>query len=1007
MYRPLDALLVRLAVCPPDRVGLWPDLTGPEAGVLAWRRWLDEVLRVPGFAVAVEQASPVLADRVRAILDGRVTEADARRVVISVLRYLLRATTRSTPFGLFAGIAPARTGAVGTARIGEDHQPIVRLDAQWLTAVIDQLEADPSIRPHLLVRANNLLIERDGELLLENRPSPTPGESPTHVLVRASAPVRAALDLARAPIGARELAEKLAAGFATTPEVTDALIANMIEQRLLLTSLRPLTATSDPLAHVIRAAEAADIGHAGVMTGLHHLHREMTRCSLAREGASAAACRRRLAETAAAVMPPGAPAPIAFDLRLDCDVTVPDTVIRAATGAAHLLARITAPPATGWPSWHRRFLDRYGPTALVPIGDAVDPDLGVGYPAGYTSGSAPGQPALTGRDRTLLALAQHAALTGRRTITLDEATITELSGSDPNGPQPSFELTVCVDAPSMRAIEAGEYELTVTAVSRAAGTVTGRFLDMLEFDDLDRMTAAYATIPTVTRGALRVQLSAATPHLNTANVARAPRLLPLLVLGEYHDEQPDTIPLSDIAVTATSRSLHLVSLSRRQVVEPVTFNAVNLVGFSLPLVRFLVESPTALHAGCTAFDWGAAAGLPFLPSVRYGRTVLSPAQWRLAATDLPGPDALWAEFRRALTDWQESTGCPRRVYLGHSDQRIGLDLDESAHHALLRDYLRRNPHAVLGAAPDAEANSWIGGHHHEIVIPMASTAEPVSAPRLPDHTVRVRDHGHLPGHGDRLYLKVYARPDQQTAILTRHLPTLRDQLDSGASCWFLRYADPEPHLRLRVTGITLAMAAEWTAGLRQTGLTARVQIDTYFPETARFGGPAALPAAEAYFTVDSAAAVAQLTATTGQPTAVVTALTAASLFDLTIALLGNPDQAAEWLISNTRAHQPGPSRTLYRKALAWADPTRLDRLAALPHGPRLLDTWAQRRDALTCYRDQLHATGSTATDLMPDLIHLHHTRVAGPDLNGERACLHLARAAALAWTARASRQHPS
>jgi hypothetical protein len=64
----------------------------------------------------------------------------------------------------------------------------------------------------------------------------------------------------------------------------------------------------------------------------------------------------------------------------------------------------------------------------------------------------------------------------------------------------------------------------------------------------------------------------------------------------------------------------------------------------------------------------------------------------------------------------------------------------------------------------------------------------------------------------------------------------------------------------------------------------------------------------------------------------------------------------------------------------------------------------QRREVLAGWRDGLPAISGTApADLLPDLLHLHHVRIAGLDLDSERACLHLARAAALSWT---TRSHP-
>lgn len=66
---------------------------------------------------AIEVASPVLARRVGGVCGGHVQQPRrVRRVVESVTRYLLRMTTRATPFGLFAGVAPVRIGPTASVR---------------------------------------------------------------------------------------------------------------------------------------------------------------------------------------------------------------------------------------------------------------------------------------------------------------------------------------------------------------------------------------------------------------------------------------------------------------------------------------------------------------------------------------------------------------------------------------------------------------------------------------------------------------------------------------------------------------------------------------------------------------------------------------------------------------------------------------------------------------------------------------------------------------------------
>ena len=81
-----------------------------------------------------------------------------------------------------------------------------------------------------------------------------------------------------------------------------------------------------------------------------------------------------------------------------------------------------------------------------------------------------------------------------------------------------------------------------------------------------------------------------------------------------------------MAITATRDALHLVSLSRRRVVEPQVFHALALEKQPPPLVRFLAHLPRAHCATWTVLDSGPAGErLPDLPRVRYGRA-LAPAR---------------------------------------------------------------------------------------------------------------------------------------------------------------------------------------------------------------------------------------------------------------------------------------------------------------------------------------------------------------------------------------------
>jgi thiopeptide-type bacteriocin biosynthesis protein len=1003
VYRSVNnALMLRASFFHPGILGQWPDLTGSDAAA-TWQPWIEETLAIPEFAAALAHASPDLAQRATAAVRGNLSQADGRRVVLAVMRYLLRATSRATPFGLFAGVAPATANRTGTIRWGTAHRPVARIQAAWLANVIDGLEADPRLRPNLMVRANNLLVQRSGKVVLEYRSSTSdPQGAPAHLRIKANDSVRAALALAAEPIRWADLRGKLAAEHGAPQEGAERLISQMVSQRLLLTSLRPPSTQTDPLAHFVDELEsvAATGGDTGGFLGqLRTLRHLKARHDNAADAVTAEARRRDLGDATATIRPGSA---AGVDLALDCDLVVPTTVTAEACRAAAALTRLARPTSQLWRDWHARFLDRYGLHALVPVRDAVDAQVGLGYPVGFTGEPADDAVVLTDRDRGLLALAQRAALRGEHEVVFDDALLEQVAGTAPTEVFPTAELTVRVHAESVHAIEVGDFQLSVVRASAQAFSTGGRFLDLFGDSARHRMASSAADIPPASDGALLAQLTAVTRYTISLDVNRAAQVLPHVIpVGEYHCPSQTAIGLDDIAVTADAHRLYLISISRQRALQPIAVNAVEPVRHAHPMTRFLAEAPVALATACSPVEWGPAAkGLPFLPALRYGRTLLSPARWHLAAAELPDRQATWQNWDKALAAWQRTTGCPNGVSLGIGDQTISLDLGKPAHRALLRDHLTRQPNALLRLIP--EGDGWIGGHPHEIVIPLTTTAPRPAAPRLSSPPVDVRTHGCLPG-SDHHYLKIYARPDEQTTILDTHLHRLLAQHPEVGPWWFLRHADPEPHLRMRITGLPIEVITRWCQQLTAADLTRRVQWDTDFPEPGRFGSPAAYQATTAVFAADSEAALAELALTLLHPTLDRQALTAASMVDLVAAVIGNPHEALRWLISRTRTHRPAPARSVYDQAIRLANPFDHTALVSLPGGDALTDQWAERRRAVAAWRDQLPAVSSTPpVELLPDLLHLHHVRIAGLDLDSERVCLHLARAAALSWTTRST-----
>lgn len=1030
-FRCVDAAVIRVAVfgseldLPP-----WPDLTGDTpVHVREWRSWLARVWEQEALVEAIEVASPVLARRVQDVCDERVQRPRrVRRVVKSVIRYLLRLTSRATPFGLFAGVAPLRIGSAAAVRWSRQHRAVARPDAAWLTEVITYLEARPEVLRRLLVVVNNLGFVRGGRLVVPCQQHPgVPGEvRPADVSVRYTRAVQAVIQAAQSPITIGELIGKLAAELPGRPPAKiEAMLAELVARRILVTSLHPPMDVTDPLSHVIDLLTALGTGAAplSMVRELRAISGQLSQHDQASSPEARRVLRASVSQRMSAICDRPEPS-LAVDLRVDCSVVLPQVVAREAEAAASVLVRLT-PHRFGnpsWRAWHAAFLERYGSGAVIPIRQVVDADTGLGYPPGYR-GSLMTQPAppVSARDHKLLRLAQQAALDGGGEVVLDERLLSELAPESAEVPPPPHtELRLHLHAPTTDALDRGEFTLVVISAARQAGTTTGRFLHLFESDDRDRMIQAFIGLPTLIPGSLLAQVSCPPLSPQTGNLARTPPVFPPIPIGEHRPEGNAQIPLDDLAVSADAHRLFLVSLSQGRIVEPMMVNAVEFRRATHPLARFLCEITTARDAACVPFAWGTANGLPYLPRVRYRRTVLRPASWNLSASDLPGSRTAWPQWSQAWSSQRRRYRIPDAVHLGEHDVHIRLDLHEPAHLAVLRTHLDRAGNATLTEAPDPHDYGWTGGQAHEIVIPLAATdPPPTPRPVRPTGPIPATHHpGHAPGSSGWIYARVYSHPDRQTDILTSYLPDLLSAWEDGPldDWWFLRYQEPEPHLRLRIRlhdARTYGYAAQhfgaWAERLRRLGLLRNIVLDTYYPEVGRYGTGAAMHAAEVVFAADSAAAIAQLRMTGGgnpHPHAVI----AASFTDLATAFTGGVSEGLQWLLDHvTQSPAPTLAREVRDQAMRLADfSDDWSALRTLPGGELLALAWAQRRSALVAYRAHLtDAQGPDPDRVLASLLHLHHTRMVGIDSDSERVCFRLARAAALGWAARHERSTPS
>jgi thiopeptide-type bacteriocin biosynthesis protein len=861
----------------------------------ALRAGLAALIERPEIREAIHVASPDL-DAALGYWKSNPDGEEGRRVERSLVRYLSRMAARPTPFGLFAGTSVgivASDTRLEIAPLGE-YRRLTRLDMGYLAALIDVLSKDPQLAPTLPLRSNDTLYWSAGrwryvEWRIDPRRAPngTPPERTHHLVAVDDTPhLRSTLDHARASeSGAttRQLAAALA-GDGITLERAEEFINKLVESQVLVPDL-PLHVTGgDPLAalaqivrdhgatsvadrmdDVVSKLDAIDEAGVGVPVSRYDVVNE------ALDALQANVDRRQLLH-----VDMSKPAPRA---RLGA------SIVREISAGADLLRRLgRSGGETALDRFRTAFTRRYE-AREVPLLEALDEEMGIGFTTRDESrGDA--EPLLVGldlvrrsdpttywggREGTLLRLLLDALKNGNQEIALSKSDIEALSSDRAPSLPSAFAAMATIAAGSDDALRRGDYRVLITSAHGPSGApLLGRFchVDTALREHVEHHLRAEEALDADAVFAEVVHL--ANPRVGNILSRPVLREFEITYMGRSGAPVERQIPARDIMVSVHGDRVVLRSARLGRRVVPRLTSAHEYTWKSMGVYHFLCALQTQ-GVAATAWNWGPLNDAPFLPRVSAGRVVLSLARWRVPKNEL---EALGREkdaaLMRTVRRWRAQRGLSRMVRLADADHTLTVDLDNILSVESFVQLIRRREVAVLEEVFPEQDKLCVhgpeGAFTHELIVPfIQSAAAPQSVPALPSpqaDEVRRR----FPPGSEWAYAKIYTgTPTADRILCTGIAPLVRRALESGwiDQWFFVRYADPEPHLRVRFHGDPKLIQAHLLPDLNNTlgeeltsGRSWRVQLDTYEREIERYAGSHGILLSERIFEIDSDAAVA-------------------------------------------------------------------------------------------------------------------------------------------------------
>lgn len=891
-FRTADFFGFRTALLPFRIFEDWSrNLTLPEAGEsslesavavdeVVLRERLQLLLKDPVILEALLLASPDLVEALPYWQEAP-TSTKGRRVERSLVKYLSRLCGRSTPFGLFAGSSLGRLGSHTSLAIHrrEDYIRHTRPDMDYLCNLASVLAADPAIARLLTYTPNSSLYTAAGRLhYCESRQK---GKRRTYHLVAVDPTDYLEALLVRAARGASfaDLATSLVCDEISL-EAAEAYVQELIESQILVSDLEPAVTGPEPLHSMIRTLSA--LPHEGAQLAAKVLAE--VRDSLISIDASplgvAPARYKGIAERLKTL-----PAPVEMNRLFQTDLVKPapeaelgGEVLVELQSVVEALWRLPNRSWDPFKDFKQAFRSRYEERE-VPLAEVLDEESGIGFgnhgggedsplleglPLGGSAGES-NTPWGTWETWLTQRLLEHQACgEGVLTLTLDE--LKPFLKSKLEQVPDAFSIIAKVVAKSPEAIEEGKFGLYVAGGSGPGGAnLLGRFCH--GDPGLTQQVEAYIRAEEAYRPESVYAEIVHLPEGRIGNVILRPVLRDYEVpfLGRSGADPEHQIPLTDLYVSLREGRIVLRSRRLGKEVLPRLTNAHNFRARGLGLYQFLCQLQFQSLASVVGWSWGPLNDMPFLPRVALGRTVLAKARWLVKSEELRGIlEPKGAGRVGPLRAWVVQRRLPRFVLLADGDNKLPVDFHNILSIEVFLDLVEERPDFTLEELfPDSTelgAYGPEGTFVHELVVPFLTQREAlveVPLPRkAPPQLMR-----YFPPGSEWLYAKIYTGYAGADALLRGPLAVLVEEaLDSGAAdrWFFIRYSDPDHHLRLRFRGDPDRLCAHVLPRLYKclkphiaSGLVGKFMLDTYARELERYGGDIGMPLCENIFQADS------------------------------------------------------------------------------------------------------------------------------------------------------------
>ncbi|NVO85873.1 lantibiotic dehydratase [Hymenobacter terrestris] len=841
---------------------------------------LPALVRDETFLSGLYLASPQLYYAVRGLAPGELLADNkkARKLRLTLAKYVNRLSTRCTPFGLFAGCAvvEVQPGASALELAAPEHyRQHTRLDSQYLFSLTSQLSAEAWVRPYLRYTVSTSLyqlgeayryVEYSYRGTRRKYQLVSVGQHP--YIDRLLALLRAAPQGLNIP----NMAASLADADVTADEAAQ-FVERLIEAQILVSNLElgttgaVLEEQALAVLRELQHAAAAEPAHVAALGNLLAYLGQLRHDAQAVDAESIAGKMHGYQRLKALATEFKHPFEESSLLQTDLTTTFAQGQIDSALAeqvqkGAEVLSRLAASrPNAKLDKFRKAFEERYD-ARVVPLVEALDIESGIGY-GNFLDDPRSDISELIGglRFSSTKAADEKTTLSTLHTDfwlpkLLDaqrrQATVVNLTDAD-LAPYPFTGQRLTTTYSAMTSLYQDADGQPVVCLQGVTGPTAATWLGRFGNQDAG-MHALMQQVAAVEEAAHADKLVAEITHLPEArlgNVLQRPALrryeIPYLASSAVDTEYQ--LPIQDLMLCIRDNRLVLFSQRHQREVLPYLTNAHYYGnGKSLPLYHFLCDMQELNGMVGMVLELEPLRKLfRHLPRITYGNVILKRASWVFTQQELaPVLQAPDAQLPAAFAAFAQQHGLPSTFSIAKGDNELVIKSDSLLLLQAFVDEVKDMYQVMLNEVLFAELRPLVSNgqaaFNNETLFFFQREAVTGPGFRRPLPVAHVKRE-YMPG-SEWLYFNLYTGFKNADHLLQRVGWQLEQLYVAGIidKWFFIRYYDPKFHVRLRLHLVDARRYDEvfnvlhpLLERLKEQRIVWKVGVDTYQRELERYG----------------------------------------------------------------------------------------------------------------------------------------------------------------------------